>query len=188
MLCGRHKCENICCNFDEHVCMRSCGKRLTCGLHNCEDPCGHPGHCRRCYNTSFEERTCRCGFTIQQPPIPCGAPLPDCKQPCSLDHPCGHPPTHTCHGDPQCPPCTFLCEKLCFGGHETRRNIPCHMPGISCGRGCLKSLQCGVHFCRKICHPGEETAWEIISNQILLWIKGVGLDTSLSLLFHLFVA
>ncbi|XP_055333242.1 transcriptional repressor NF-X1-like [Paramacrobiotus metropolitanus] len=155
MLCGRHKCDNICCNFDEHVCLRTCGKRLTCGLHNCEDPCGHPGFCRRCYNTSFEERTCRCGRTVQHPPIPCGAALPDCPYPCSEVHACGHPPTHNCHGDEQCPACTFLCEKVCFCGHETRKNVPCFTTGISCGKACGKPLECGVHACRKICHSGE---------------------------------
>ena len=140
MLCGRHKCENVCCDYDEHICFKQCQKKLTCGLHNCEELCGHPGGCRRCLNTSFAERTCRCGTTVQHPPIPCGAPYPDCPRPCSRAHPCGHLPTHSCHAECECPPCTFLCEKECFGGHEKRRNIPCHVQGLSCGKDCMKPL------------------------------------------------
>uniref|UniRef100_A0A183EJS6 TIL domain-containing protein n=1 Tax=Gongylonema pulchrum TaxID=637853 RepID=A0A183EJS6_9BILA len=25
---------------------------------------------------------------------------------------------------------------------------------VSCGRPCSKELPCGVHYCKRICHPG----------------------------------
>ena len=33
---------------------------------------------------------------------------------------CFSPVNHTCHSEEECPPCTFLTEKMCMGGHEVR--------------------------------------------------------------------
>ena len=37
--------------------------------------------------------------------------------------PSSHPVTHTCHCEEECPPCTFLTEKLCMGEHEVRPDL-----------------------------------------------------------------
>ncbi|VDO34646.1 unnamed protein product, partial [Onchocerca flexuosa] len=152
--CQNHRCQAICCVDEEHVCMQICGKKLNCGIHNCDRLC-HVGQCPRCLQASFDEQYCLCGQTIREPPIPCGTSLPPCDQPCSRQHSCDHPPMHSCHAEPECPPCTVLTQKPCYGAHEIRSNIPCFLNDVSCGRPCDKKLLCSVHRCKRICHPGE---------------------------------
>nr|XP_037291672.1 LOW QUALITY PROTEIN: transcriptional repressor NF-X1-like [Rhipicephalus microplus] len=152
--CGRHKCLALCCVDVEHRCPLVCGKRLSCGQHVCEEPC-HRGNCPSCWNVSFEDLSCHCGSVTLSPPIACGTRPPECGQPCAREHPCGHPVTHTCHSDPDCPPCATLTEKWCFGHHEKRRAVPCFLEGLSCGRPCQRDLPCGQHQCQQTCHDGE---------------------------------
>ncbi|VDN03530.1 unnamed protein product, partial [Thelazia callipaeda] len=149
--CQNHRCQTVCCIDQEHFCMQICGKKLRCGNHKCDRIC-HVGQCPQCLQASFEEQFCLCRRTVRQPPIPCGAALPPCSYPCSRQHPCNHPPMHTCHVEPKCPPCTVLTQKPCYGGHEIRSNIPCYLNNVSCGRPCGKELPCGVHQCKRICH------------------------------------
>ncbi|VDP26752.1 unnamed protein product [Soboliphyme baturini] len=125
---------------------------LSCGLHKCSLLC-HLGKCPTCQETSFDELHCLCGSAVLYPPIPCGTAPPSCDKPCTRQHSCSHPVTHTCHSEPSCPPCTYLMDKPCFGNHEVRPNIPCFINGISCGKPCGKDLPCKVHRCRKDCHP-----------------------------------
>uniref|UniRef100_A0A158Q728 R3H domain-containing protein n=1 Tax=Elaeophora elaphi TaxID=1147741 RepID=A0A158Q728_9BILA len=152
--CQNHRCRAVCCVDEEHVCMQICGKKLNCGIHNCDRLC-HVGQCPRCLQASFEEQYCLCGKTVREPPIPCGTSLPLCDQPCSRQHPCDHPPMHNCHAEPECPPCTVLTEKPCYGAHEIRANIPCFLSDVSCGCPCDRKLSCNVHRCKRICHAGE---------------------------------
>ncbi|XP_065053549.1 transcriptional repressor NF-X1-like [Rhopilema esculentum] len=152
--CGRHRCNQKCCVDKEHNCQLICGRKLSCGLHKCDEPC-HIGNCPRCWQTSFEERTCYCGETVQYPPIPCGAPLPNCQMPCSRPHPCQHQPQHQCHSEERCPPCVILTQKMCMCNRELRRNVPCHIANVSCGKPCEKELPCKSHKCQKLCHSGD---------------------------------
>lgn len=70
------------------------------------------------YFIGFEEQYCLCGRTVREPPVPCGTSLPPCDHPCSRQHSCDHPPVHNCHAEPECPPCTVLTQKPCYGAHE----------------------------------------------------------------------
>jgi len=151
--CGRHKCGKVCCIDPDHICTLVCGRMLSCALHRCEELC-HSGVCKTCHNVAFDELTCTCGATIKYPPIPCGTSPPECQNICTRRHSCSHPVTHTCHSEATCPPCAQLTTKLCFGGHEERKNVACLVEGISCGKPCGKSLPCGLHTCNKICHAG----------------------------------
>ncbi len=151
--CGRHKCLNECCVDDEHRCEQICGKKLSCGSHTCEELC-HYSSCPQCWNISWDELTCRCGHELKLPPIACGTQRPECRQICSRRHACDHPIVHNCHDDTECPPCTYLVSKPCFGGHE-QRTVPCYENGVSCGFTCLKALSCGLHECQMICHSGD---------------------------------
>ncbi|XP_028909680.1 transcriptional repressor NF-X1 isoform X2 [Ornithorhynchus anatinus] len=153
-LCGRHKCGDICCVDQEHRCPLICGHKLNCGLHRCEDPC-HRGNCQTCWQTSFDELTCYCGESVIFPPVPCGTRPPECKNTCTRLHDCDHPVFHSCHSEEKCPPCTYLTQKWCRGKHELRSNIPCHLTDISCGLSCDRTLGCGMHRCRRICHRGD---------------------------------
>ncbi|XP_030060668.1 transcriptional repressor NF-X1 isoform X1 [Microcaecilia unicolor] len=153
-LCGRHKCNEICCVDKEHKCSLICGRKLNCGLHRCEEPC-HRGNCQTCWQTSFDELTCYCGESVIFPPVPCGTRPPECKNSCTRQHDCDHPVFHSCHSEEKCPPCTYLTQKWCMGKHELRSNIPCHLTDISCGLRCNQLLNCGMHKCKRICHKGE---------------------------------
>ncbi|CAB3401541.1 unnamed protein product [Caenorhabditis bovis] len=159
--CGLHKCQEVCCVQDEHFCLQICNKRLSCGIHNCEHIC-HAGNCPRCLQASFEEQYCHCGKTVRMPPIACGQKPPECVEKCARPHPCDHPVNHNCHSEVICPPCTVLTKKWCYGKHEMRANVPCHIPAVSCGVRCNKRLSCGVHSCTRTCHGDDcEKAGEV---------------------------
>ncbi|KJE96131.1 transcriptional repressor NF-X1 [Capsaspora owczarzaki ATCC 30864] len=159
--CKRHNCGIRCCTTGErknapdasgvHICKLVCGKKLQCGLHKCEEVC-HPGHCAPCMQSTFDEVACECGKTVLFPPIRCGTSLPPCPYPCTREHGCSHPVLHTCHRDVKCPPCVTLTPKMCMGGHELRKSVPCHIQDVSCGRACERTLSCGQHTCQLTCH------------------------------------
>eukprot|EP00095_Tigriopus_kingsejongensis_P004653 maker-scaffold29_size597861-snap-gene-4.38 protein:Tk04653 transcript:maker-scaffold29_size597861-snap-gene-4.38-mRNA-1 annotation:"protein shuttle craft" len=151
--CGRHKCNQPCCIDIDHECPLICGKLLGCGTHRCADPC-HKNNCFQCPNVSFDELHCYCGQEVIYPPIACGTRPPVCTQACSRNHDCSHPVLHSCHSDPNCPPCVTLTEKWCYGRHEMRKSVACHVEGLSCGRPCHKALPCGRHSCSRPCHQG----------------------------------
>ncbi|EEB07651.1 shuttle craft like transcriptional regulator [Schizosaccharomyces japonicus yFS275] len=179
--CGRHQCNKKCCpgypkaqkrlakrpkgprltrylmteEFEEeHICVHTCGKTLSCGLHKCEHMC-HRGPCPRCLQASFDELSCTCGRTKLYPPIPCGAKPPVCNYQCTLQKACGHPAVkHACHPTTEpCPSCVFLMEKLCLCRKTLVKNQPCWKENVFCGKVCGKLLPCGVHTCKKTCHP-----------------------------------
>eukprot|EP01102_Stenamoeba_stenopodia_P016353 TRINITY_DN5713_c0_g1_i1.p1 TRINITY_DN5713_c0_g1~~TRINITY_DN5713_c0_g1_i1.p1 ORF type:complete len:1139 (-),score=226.25 TRINITY_DN5713_c0_g1_i1:86-3502(-) len=158
--CGRHRCNNKCCaalrdpNDPEaiHICRLTCGKKMSCGVHKCELLC-HKGRCPPCNMASYNSLRCRCGKTVRNPPIPCGDEIPpDCPHPCSREHACDHQIIHNCHNNEECPPCVVLVSKPCMGKHEVRKNIPCYVKEVSCGKLCEKTLSCGMHTCKRMCH------------------------------------
>lgn len=152
-LCGRHQCNEICCDDKDHFCTIICNRQLDCGKHKCEELC-HKGPCPRCLVASFEERICECGQTVQYPPIRCGTKPLECTHVCTRQHDCLHPVNHSCHWEEKCPPCSYLTSKMCMGNHELRHNIPCHMKDVSCGCQCGKQLVTCEHKCIKTCHKG----------------------------------
>lgn len=151
--CGKHKCNQFCCIEIDHDCPLPCGRMLQCGSHRCEQTC-HRGYCRPCYRASFEELYCECGAEVIFPPVPCGTRRPPCSKPCRRNHGCGHPPTHNCHSNANCPPCTVLTQKYCHGRHELRKAVPCHQNEFSCGMPCNKESDCKRHKCILPCHSG----------------------------------
>ena len=179
--CGRHTCGEHCCSGEktaaerqaakrkhkapsevltveaEHICIKTCGRPLKCGSHNCQQMC-HRGPCGSCPEAIFHEISCDCGRTILQPPQPCGTLAPDCRFPCTRRPGCGHPPVeHSCHSDDiTCPKCPFLVDKLCACGKERLHSQPCHLQEPRCGRPCGKKLKCGLHNCKKLCHRQGE--------------------------------
>src|SRR5690606_28568820 len=100
---------------------------LDCGLHTCADQCH--SFCRPCPNLIWTEVHCRCGAQVLYPPLACNTGRPTCDRPCSRPHPCDHTPTHQCHDEDQCPPCTEFVDRLCYGGHEICTTVPCYLPG-----------------------------------------------------------
>lgn len=137
----------------EHICTRTCGRKLKCGKHSCQQMC-HRGPCPSCLEAIFEEISCNCGRTVLQPPQPCGTRVPECRFECTRPRPCGHPQvSHNCHPDDSpCPGCPFLVEKRCVCGKKTLKNQPCWFEESRCGLPCGKKLKCGTHSCNKPCH------------------------------------
>ncbi|BGP49885.1 FKBP12-associated protein [Rhodotorula kratochvilovae] len=137
-----------------HACDRTCGRKLNCGIHNCELR-DHKGPCPPCLRADFDELVCNCGSTVVLPPIPCNFVI-DCRHPCIRSSDCGHPRLpHACHEDAACPPCPYLTTKSCACGKREVPNVRCSTDQrkVSCGTVCGKLLRCGWHRCRKTCHP-----------------------------------
>ena len=180
--CGKHVCGNTCCADErtaierqaakrkknvrpvpaevfeaEHICVKTCGKPLSCQKHTCQNIC-HRGPCLSCPEAIFEEISCACGRTVLQPPQPCGTVAPQCRYDCTRPRPCGHPEVkHNCHpADTPCPICPFLVDKTCVCGKRTIKNKPCGLDEAHCGLTCDKVLKCGFHHCSLTCHrPGQ---------------------------------
>ncbi|OAV99995.1 hypothetical protein PTTG_25131 [Puccinia triticina 1-1 BBBD Race 1] len=94
-------------------------------------------------------------IVVIQPPVPCGTKI-DCHAPCQRPPPsCGHPkPSHTCHEEPDCPPCPYLTEKACqCDKKKLVKNVRCSQPKVSCGS---TLLACGAHRCSRQCHPAGQ--------------------------------
>jgi transcriptional repressor NF-X1 len=136
-----------------HMCLRTCGRPLSCGAHACDLNC-HSGPCPPCTHVARVPLRCPCGFTGLLPPIRCGTKLPSCTQTCRAPRRCGHPHPqwHYCH-EGACPPCAALVERACAGGHEVKR-VPCATPEVVCGHACGRRLPCGAHRCARLCHGG----------------------------------
>ncbi|GAA5991452.1 hypothetical protein JCM11641_005210 [Rhodosporidiobolus odoratus] len=150
-----------------HRCERVCGRKLNCGIHNCEST-DHRGPCPPCLRADFDELVCNCGSTVVLPPIPCNFVI-DCRHPCIRPSSCGHPQLpHACHEDPSCPPCPYLTNKQCACGKKTVPNVRCSMDPrkVGCGTVCGKLLRCGWHRCRKVCHPPGDC--ETVDDQMCL--------------------
>ncbi|KAK7195513.1 NF-X1 type zinc finger containing protein [Novymonas esmeraldas] len=152
--CHKHRCANMCCTDAEHTCLQTCIRKLACGTHQCGQLC-HQGPCPPCTHVSYERLYCRCRRSFVEPPVPCGTLPPQCNHPCSIPRPCGHPPNHPCHVEPECPKCVVLEEKLCASHQKPMPfHMPCHKKDVSCGRKCAKHLACCGRFCDLVCHPG----------------------------------
>ncbi|KAM0790050.1 hypothetical protein ACM66B_005378 [Microbotryomycetes sp. NB124-2] len=180
--CGRHQCARVCCplSYQEaltaknkgkkrqpldfalqleddplglHMCDRTCGRKLNCGVHTCELN-DHKGPCPPCLRADFDDLSCHCGRTVVQPPIPCSYKI-QCPWPCTRESACGHPSMpHACHEEDNCPPCAFLTTKICACGKRDVPNVRCAQDSrkVSCGQVCGRLLRCGAHRCRKMCH------------------------------------
>ncbi|KAI5206517.1 hypothetical protein E4T39_02480 [Aureobasidium subglaciale] len=165
--CGRHACDERCCEGErkaaerlaikrkgrkledahirpiddgfeaEHICTRPCGRPLKCGNHFCDDLC-HKGPCGSCREAIFDEINCHCGRTVLTPPLPCGTQPPPCRFQCNRPKTCGHPQVqHNCHMDNE------NCPRCPFLVEKS----------CMCGKKSLKNQQCWFQdvSCGQIC-------------------------------------
>ena len=134
-----------------HSCDGPCGRTRSCG-HHCPSLC-HPGPCPPC--TASERLTCSCGSTSAF--VKCGVEL-KCSKMCLKWLPCGaHQCQLQCHkSDVPCSPCEEKVEVSCVCGRSTRE-FDCEFRHVQweCTEPCGKMLDCGVHSCSVVCHPGE---------------------------------
>ncbi|PFX24867.1 Transcriptional repressor NF-X1 [Stylophora pistillata] len=145
-----------------HSCGEICGKqRDSLCQHRCNQLC-HPGPCPSC--PVMITKACSCGKTKNH--IRCGqATVILCDQVCSkilncLTHRC----TRICHQGP-CEDCKIVVQQICYCGKQHREAL-CGTgePGnedlegksgcFSCQEKCLRTLDCGNHYCQTVCHVG----------------------------------
>lgn len=134
-----------------HICMQTCNRLKSCGLHYCDALC-HSGPCSVCLESSNDDLICHCGKTVIEAPVRCGTKLV-CNEQCVREKPCGHKPEpHHCHDDDvSCPKCTTFVTKDCNCG--LRNDIPgilCSQKIVSCGNMCQVLKNCG-HPCLRTC-------------------------------------
>lgn len=176
--CGRHKCSMLCHDGNCYPCVLKqkikcrCGKTTKTVLcesarkakpPKCKELCKFPSKCHH------EGAAHKCHF----------GDCDSCVQACGELLKCGHACLAKCHdyvrvvtkdssfipkmpgeAPPEKvemkklphPPCETKIPVVCCGGHETSMTS-CHEAKVlSCGRPCGRKLNCGNHFCRKICH------------------------------------
>lgn len=187
MSCRKHKCHEVCCSGKpaakrrekqlfsrrdrndetlvepEHICLKSCHSKLSCGIHYCKWKC-HSGKCPPCLESDSNDLSCPCGKTVIPAPVRCGTKLPSCRNPCIKisqgNAPCGHKVgPHPCHPMTEnCPPCTVGVTKPCRCEKRKDMRTLCLVPDeqVSCGLECGKKLDNCPHSCQKRCHtPGD---------------------------------
>jgi NF-X1-type zinc finger protein NFXL1 len=145
--CGSSLFPNLTCdNPDPGPCGRTCGKKLGCLLHTCEERC-HMGPCPGCKTLVL--KNCRCGKTSKE--ALCGADLL-CERKCSGMKACGrHACKRRCCAPGSCPPCEETCGKwLKCGNHKCPS--ACHAgPCRPCPLTLEVSCACGSASVRLPC-------------------------------------
>ncbi|CAG8623772.1 8831_t:CDS:10, partial [Acaulospora morrowiae] len=155
--------------FTPHSCGEVCGRKRDCP-HDCTQLC-HPGPCdRNCYAMG-PVQNCFCGRQkLQLLCINTDYSGRSCGSTCEKLLECGkHYCEQKCH-DGVCSKCDVIELQKCYCG-RSEREIKCgERMGIhcydnyndnsnewtgffSCDRVCARLLECGKHFCTKICHP-----------------------------------
>lgn len=147
-----------------HTCGELCGKRradASCP-HRCNQLC-HPGPCPSC--PVMITKQCACGKTSSR--VRCGQAMTVlCQQVCNKVLNCfTHRCTRICHTGP-CEDCQIEVQQSCYCGKQQRDTL-CgtgeagfvNRDGksgyFSCQSKCSKKLDCGNHYCQRICHPGD---------------------------------
>lgn len=121
--------------------------------------------------------TCFCGRR-QDPPTDFYLTPHSCGEPCMKpldretinssngdENRCSHVCVLQCHPGP-CPPCkAFAPPRPCPCGKKmiTRRCSDQNSP-LTCGQPCNRVLECGRHFCERVCHPGACDSCQFLVN------------------------
>ncbi|KAJ1022999.1 hypothetical protein NDA13_005048 [Ustilago tritici] len=150
-------------------CGDTCGKKLDCGVHTCQDTC-HPGNCQPC-SVQLEAR-CYCGKHTKS--MRCGdgtihISFDDesdttfegcyaCEDECERTFDCGvHSCAKPCHARdvqrPKCPSSPQLVKTCPCGAQPVTSRSTCQDPIPTCGNICSKMSNCG-HPCPSKCHVG----------------------------------
>jgi len=155
---GKHEKREQPCSQPLFSCGHTCGRRLSCGRHDCD---------KGCHDT--EKRGC-----------------PPCDKPCSQRRECPHPCDKGCHRDP-CPPCTVPETRTCHCGKTVVQLLcpamrqaeeSCDAPPgrqaadvLACGDKCEKQLDGCSHLCPVLCHPGPCPAWNQCKKRVTVRCK-----------------
>ncbi|CAG8711686.1 18869_t:CDS:10 [Dentiscutata erythropus] len=126
--------------------------------------------CPGCQNKSEsipEVYKCFCG-KVENPKFTRFLTPHSCGNACKKNRDCTHDCIQPCHPGP-CPPCSAMGPiQYCFCGRKTYQ-LRCieidHTAGKSCEEVCGKLLDCGKHYCKKKCHPGDCARCEVVELQ-----------------------
>ncbi|KAJ8771971.1 hypothetical protein K2173_027148 [Erythroxylum novogranatense] len=157
------------------TCGQRCDKLLECGRHQCERIC-HVGPCDPCRVLVNASCFCKknvevvlCGAMVLKGEVKAEEGVFCCNTACGRMLDCGnHFCSETCHPGP-CGDCVLMPGRVtsCYCGktmlQEDRKS--CLDPIPSCTKICDKSLQCGIHHCKEVCHAGECPPCLILVNQ-----------------------
>ncbi|XP_075230227.1 NF-X1-type zinc finger protein NFXL1 [Lycorma delicatula] len=147
--CGRSNPQPQRCSNKFWSCGQSCGRKLACGRHLCDNVC-HGGDCPSCPERSTQ--SCMCGnkTVIRE----CAEPQWHCDKVCDKKLDCGnHRCKEVCHkGD--CGPCPLSLQRTCPCG-KSLYLLPCIEETPTCGDTCGKTLECGQHKCFQRCHHNK---------------------------------
>ncbi|KAI0746900.1 hypothetical protein C8Q80DRAFT_804919 [Daedaleopsis nitida] len=161
-----------------HSCANPCIRPRGCG-HSCSLNC-HPGPCPPCQVTTSMPCYCgkhimsfRCSHRMGRPSNLAAVEL-SCGETCGRKLPCSN---HTCQ-DPchagKCSPCPIREKARCYCGKEERemgcgegeeKDSTVVDDGIeefwvgrfACEQTCERPFDCGIHRCKKSCHPPSIT-------------------------------
>eukprot|EP01105_Mastigella_eilhardi_P020949 TRINITY_DN502_c0_g1_i1.p1 TRINITY_DN502_c0_g1~~TRINITY_DN502_c0_g1_i1.p1 ORF type:complete len:894 (+),score=88.44 TRINITY_DN502_c0_g1_i1:51-2684(+) len=156
--CGREERQLRCSGAPSRFsCGHPCGKRLTCGAHDCHRAC-HYGKCPSCTVTA--QQTCYCGKVTES--RQCCSGRFSCKQICERRLSCKvHNCARVCH-DGECPPCALLpsdsmrcpCGAKFVSELIFEPRLKCTDAVPTCGNICGKMLPGCAHRCEALCHSG----------------------------------
>ncbi|KAI9350348.1 hypothetical protein BDR26DRAFT_852230, partial [Obelidium mucronatum] len=164
--CGKVVLKFRCADVEESMdlsCGQICGKLLSCGKHECPNPC-HDYPCAPCPEQI--EIDCQCGKCTTS--VSCDFDSKNevfqCEELCNVGFPCGiHVCEETCHKHEEGALCATDPGRVetCPCGAETvisllggRNRESCTEAIPLCENTCAKTLKCG-HICTAQCHNGE---------------------------------
>lgn len=147
------------------TCGQHCDKLLDCWRHRCERIC-HVGPCDTCQVVINASCFCKkksevvlCGDLTVKGEVEVEDGLFSCFSPCGKQLSCGnHICTAPCHPGP-CGDCDLLPGKIrtCYCGKTSlqQERQSCLDPVPTCSEFCSKTLPCGLHNCKEVCHSGD---------------------------------
>ncbi|XP_074335901.1 NF-X1-type zinc finger protein NFXL1 [Apium graveolens] len=157
------------------TCGESCDKLLDCWRHRCEKIC-HVGPCDTCQVVINASCFCKkkseavlCGDLTVKGEVDVGDGLFSCPLPCEKLLNCGnHVCTAPCHPGP-CGDCELLPGKIktCCCGKTSleQERHSCFDPIPTCVEICSKTLPCGSHKCKELCHSGDCAPCQMLVTQ-----------------------
>lgn len=137
-----------------YCCRKVCGKSIkNCG-HTCRLNC-HPGPCQSCQQRVSQD--CHCGKSTKLVRCQDSSGKFACKKICAKSLGCSrHKCKLSCH-EGECPKCSWISLPIsCKCGKESKA-LSCLEStqlglDFSCNNQCDNLLDCGKHYCTKMCH------------------------------------
>lgn len=110
--------------------------------------------CQHVYPVIPKDYYCYCDKTAN-PKYEPGTLPHSCGEVCGRKgRTCDHTCTLLCHPGP-CPDCTVPTSRSCGCG-STKATVICSSDvPVTCQNTCGKTLECGIHACGLVCHPGN---------------------------------